>query len=53
MKILGLIGLLLALNTASFAGSIAAPEIDGNSIVAGLALVSGGLLILKARKKSF
>ncbi len=30
---------------------VAAPEIDGSSVVTGLALVSAGILILKARRR--
>jgi hypothetical protein len=33
-------------------GPIVAPEIDGNSITSGLALLAGGILMLRARRRS-
>lgn len=46
--------LLLLAGTATFAmagGLTAVPEVDGNSAVAAVALVSGGLLVLRTRRK--
>jgi hypothetical protein len=44
--------LLLLVGSATFAlaGSVV-PEIDGNSAVSAVAIVSGGLLILRGRRK--
>ena len=46
--------LILLAGTAAFAfgGPFAVPEIDANSSAAAFALVSGGLLMLRARRKS-
>ncbi len=51
MKSLG--ALIVLLGTANFAfGWVAAvPEIDASSAVTAVALLSGGLLILRARRK--
>ena len=54
MKI-GMYGLGLALVVASLAtsvsagGPVAVPEIDGASITAGLGLLAGGVLLVRAR----
>jgi hypothetical protein len=43
---------LLLLATAPFAlASIVTPEISGSSAVAAVALLSGGLLVLRGRRK--
>ncbi len=50
MKILGTFVILLG--TASFAmAGTNSPEIDGNTASAAIALVSGGLLVLRGRRK--
>lgn len=49
-KVLGLTVLTLGLATALFAGSTA-PEIDASTGAAAVALLSGGLLVLRARRK--
>ena len=49
-----MIGLsLLLMGTANFAFgvAVAAPEIDGASAVSAVVLLSGGLLVLQARRK--
>ena len=44
--------LILLLGTATFAfAEVVAPEIDANSAAAAAALVSGGLLVLRSRRK--
>ena len=50
-KFLGLS--LLLVSAASFASAVpvAAPEIDGASATSAIALLSGGLLVLRARRK--
>ena len=48
MKIAGI--MLLFMGTVVTA-SAAVPEIDGSSTVSALALLSGGLLMLKSRRK--
>ena len=43
--------LILLAGTATYAlGTTAAPEIDGGSAAAAIALVSGGLLVLRGRR---
>jgi hypothetical protein len=50
MKIIGI--MLLVIGTvATLSASPVAPEIDANSAVSALALLSGSLLILKSRRK--
>jgi len=50
-KCLGLSLLLLGATSFAFAGAIAAPEIDGASAASAVVLLSGGLLVLRARRK--
>ncbi len=50
MKILGTLVILLGTATFAMAG-FTAPEIDGNTAGAAVALVSGGLLVLRGRRK--
>ena len=50
-KLMGFTCLLLATAGFAFAGGVAAPEIDGTSAVSAVVLLSGGLLILRARRK--
>jgi LPXTG-motif cell wall-anchored protein len=51
MKIVGMIVALLGVTSSAFALSVPVPEIDGNSAVAAIALLSGGLLVVRARRK--
>ena len=51
MKYFGATIVFLATAAYAFAGQPTAPEIDANVAGSALALVSGGLLILRARKK--
>jgi len=45
--------LVLLAGTATFAfGEAVVPEIDANSAVAAIALVSGGLLVMRGRRKN-
>lgn len=46
-----LVLLLLTATAFAFAGGTPVPEIDGNTAASALALVSGGLLILRGRRK--
>jgi len=48
-KVLGWTMLMLGVAGRALAGTVA-PEIDGGSAVAALALLSGGLLVLRARR---
>ena len=44
--------LILLAGTATFAfGGTSVPEIDANSAAAAIAIASGGLLVLRARRK--
>jgi hypothetical protein len=49
-RVIGIAILLGSLTTFAFAG-VAAPEIDASSGVAALGLLSGGLLVLRSRRK--
>jgi hypothetical protein len=51
MKILSTLILLAGSATLAFAAADPVPEIDANSAAAAVALVSGGLLVLRARRK--
>lgn len=50
-KLIGFSLLLAGAASFAFAGSIAAPEIDGASAASAVVLLSGGLLVLRARRK--
>ncbi len=50
-KLLGLSLLLVGAASSAFALDVVAPEIDGASAVSAVILLSGGLLILRARRK--
>lgn len=45
----GLLVIMLSLTATLGAAAAAAPEIDGGSLVTGLGLLSGSLLILRSR----
>ncbi|HYL94045.1 MAG TPA: hypothetical protein VEW69_12915 [Alphaproteobacteria bacterium] len=51
MKLAGLLMMVLAIASPMLASAVAAPEIDAGSATAAIALLSGSLLVLKARKK--
>jgi len=51
MKTLATFMLLAGTATFAFGGPFAVPEIDANSSTAAFALVSGGLLMLRARRR--
>ncbi|MEO8098403.1 MAG: hypothetical protein ABI811_11940 [Acidobacteriota bacterium] len=52
MKNIGLLGLFLGMSVAAFASGVqVAPEVDGSTAAAAVALVAGGLLVLRSRKK--
>ena len=46
-----LLVLLISLATFAFAGGETTPEIDASTAVGGVTLVSGGLLVLRARRR--
>ena len=50
-RVIGIAILLASVATFAFAGFVAAPEIDASSGVAALGLLSGGLLVLRSRRK--
>lgn len=50
-RFLGLAFLLAGMACTSFGGTSAVPEIDGTSGTAAIALVCGGILVLRSRKK--
>ena len=51
MKHFGLVVMILGCAGFAFAGVVSTPEIDANSAVSAIALVSGGLLVLRGRRK--
>ena len=51
MKSIGFMMLFVGASSAVLAGSFTVPEIDPASGVAALVLLSGGLLVLRARRK--
>jgi len=50
-QIIGFSLLLVGAASFAFAGITVAPEIDGTSAASAIVLLSGGLLILRARRK--
>jgi hypothetical protein len=50
-KLLGLSLLLMGAAGSLFALNVSTPEIDGASAVSAVVLLSGGLLVLRARRK--
>jgi len=50
-KFIGFSFLMVGAANSAFAGTTVAPEIDGASAAAALMLLSGGLLVLRARRK--
>lgn len=50
-RLLSLTLLLVGAATFALAGPVAAPEIDGASATSAIVLLSGGLLVLRARRK--
>jgi hypothetical protein len=50
-KATGLVLLLMGMAGFAFAGPVRAPEIDVATGVGALALLSGGLLVIRARRK--
>jgi MYXO-CTERM domain-containing protein len=50
-RVIGIAILLASAATFVFAGSLQAPEIDASTGVAALGLLSGGLLVLRSRRK--
>ena len=51
IKFVGLSLLLAGAATSAFAAAVSAPEIDGASAVSAVVLLSGGLLVLRARRR--
>lgn len=51
LKLISLTFLLAGAASSAFAGSVTVPEIDGASAVSAIVLLSGGLLVLRARRK--
>ena len=50
-KIIGLTLLFVVAAGYTFAGTPAVPEIDSSSAVSAIVLISGGLLVIRARRK--
>ena len=52
MKVLGMTIVLVGVAGSAFAGAVVAvPEIDGSTASAAAALLSGGILVLRGRRK--
>jgi hypothetical protein len=50
-KILGLALMMVGTSSALMAGAIAVPEIDASTGASALAILAGGILVLRARRK--
>ena len=50
-KLIGFSLLLVGTASCAFAEAIVAPEVNGASAVTAVVLLSGGLLVLRARRK--
>ena len=50
-KLLGLAAVLMGTATALLAAGAAAPEIDGTTAVAAVALLAGSVVVIRARRK--
>jgi hypothetical protein len=50
-RILGTAVLLAGMAGFAFAGTVTAPEIDGSSAVAAVALLGGAVMVLRSRRK--
>ncbi len=50
-RLIGFSLLLVGASSFAFAGATIAPEIDGASAASAVVLLSGGLLVLRARRK--
>ncbi len=50
-RLIGFSLLLMGAASVAFAGTVVTPEIDGASAASAIVLLSGGLLILRARRK--
>ncbi len=50
-KLIGLTAMLMGMATALMAAGAAVPEIDGSTTVAAVALLAGGALVIRARRK--
>jgi hypothetical protein len=51
MKLLGLGMILAGAASVAFASGVPVPEIDGTSAVSAVALISGGLLVIRGRRR--
>ena len=50
-RFLGIALLVIGASTVAFASAVTAPELDGGSALTAFALLSGGLVVLRARFK--
>ena len=50
-KILGLALIIVGASSALMAGAVAVPEIDASTGASALAILAGGILVLRARRK--
>jgi hypothetical protein len=50
-RLIGMTMLLLAGAGYAFAGAVTSPEIDASAGVAAVALLSGGLMVLRSRRR--
>ena len=50
-RVLGLALLIVGASSALMAGVISVPEIDASTGASALAIVAGGILVLRARRK--
>lgn len=52
VRLLGLSLLLLGVASFALAGGVTSPEIDASSAVGAVALLGGGMLVLRARRRN-
>jgi len=50
-KVLGMALMMVGASSALMAGAIAVPEIDASTGASALAILAGGILVLRARRK--
>lgn len=51
MRMISLVTILMAMATFAFGGNVNVPEISATSATSALALLSGGVMMLRGRRK--
>jgi len=50
-KVLGMVLLIVGVSSALMAGTITVPEIDASTGASAVAILAGGILVLRSRRK--